>query len=60
MPLISYQQLAGEADPSPVEQLATPNAIRQRRYREKQKALRDAAVTQAITSRNEDDTEAPE
>jgi hypothetical protein len=38
MPALSYQELAGEADPPVVEQLITPNALRQRRYRERQRA----------------------
>lgn len=50
MPQMTYQQLAG-SDPSPVEQLVSPNAIRQRRYREKQKALHNGEVT----SRNDDE-----
>lgn len=42
MPELSYQAIAGESDPPMIEQLLTPNAIRQRRYRDKQKALRNA------------------
>ena len=38
MPELSYQELAGETDPPIVEQLLTPNALRQRRYRERQMA----------------------
>jgi hypothetical protein len=45
MPALSYPELAGESDPPVVEQLITPNALRQRRYRERQKALRDDGVT---------------
>jgi hypothetical protein len=45
MPALSYQELAGDAEPPVVEQLLTPNALRQRRYRERQKALRDGSVT---------------
>ena len=44
MPALSYQELAGEADPPFVEQLLTPNALRQRRYRERQKALQGDGV----------------
>jgi hypothetical protein len=43
MPALSYQELAGDADPPVVEQLITPNALRQRRYRERRKALRDGS-----------------
>jgi hypothetical protein len=45
MPALSYSEIVGEADPPVVEQLITPNALRQRRHREKQKALRNADVT---------------
>ena len=39
MPALSYQAVAGDADPPIVEQLITPNALRQRRFRERQHAL---------------------
>jgi hypothetical protein len=42
MPALSYEEIAGEADPPVIEQLVSPNAFRQRRFREKQKALRNA------------------
>ncbi len=45
MPQLSYQELAGEADPPVVEQLVSPNALRQRQFRERQRALRDGDVT---------------
>ncbi|MFO1128374.1 MAG: hypothetical protein U1E66_08115 [Rhodospirillales bacterium] len=48
MPALSYHQLAGDADPPIVEQLLTPNALRQRRYRERHRALRDADVTPSL------------
>jgi hypothetical protein len=41
---LSFAEIAGEADPPVAEQLITPNALRQRRFRERQKALRDAAL----------------
>ena len=56
MPALSYSELSGEADPPIVEQLITPNALRQRRFRERQAALRNAAVT-AIDSKEESDGE---
>jgi len=43
MPALSFQEIAGEADPPVAEQLISPNALRQRRYRERH---RNAAVTQ--------------
>jgi hypothetical protein len=39
---LSFAAIAGEADPPIAEQLITPNALRQRRFRERQQALRDA------------------
>ena len=45
MPRLSFQEIAGEADPPIAEQLVTPNALRQRRFRERQAALRNAAET---------------
>ncbi len=45
MPALSYEELAGEADPPIVEQLVSPNALRQRRFRQRQQALRNADVT---------------
>lgn len=44
MPSLSYQEIAGESDTPIVEQMLTPNALRQRRFRERQKALRNADV----------------
>jgi hypothetical protein len=41
MPKLSFAELAGEASPPVAGQLISPNAMRQRRYRERQ-ALRDA------------------
>ncbi len=45
MPKLSYQDVAGEADPPVVEQLVSPNALRQRRFRDRQKALHNGEVT---------------
>jgi hypothetical protein len=41
---LSFAEIAGEADPPVAEQLITPNALRQRRFRERQKTLRDAGI----------------
>jgi hypothetical protein len=57
MPALSYAEIAGEADPPVVEQLVSPNAIRQRRFREKQAALRNASEALQAPSRNGDDEE---
>ena len=42
MPRLTFADVAGEAEPPVAVQLVSPNALRQRRYRERQKALRDA------------------
>ena len=42
------------------EQLITPNALRQRRYRERQRALRDGAVTPKPALRDDSDEAADE
>jgi len=41
MPALTYAEIAGETEPPIAEQLVTPNALRQQRYRERQAALRD-------------------
>jgi hypothetical protein len=47
MPALSFEEIAGPADPPVAEQLVSPNALRQRRYRDRlrnaTKALRDAS-----------------
>ena len=35
MPALSFEEVAGEADPPAVEQLLSPNALRQRRWRDR-------------------------
>jgi hypothetical protein len=53
MPRLAYAEIAGEPDAlSPVEQLLSPNALRQRRYRQRQ-ALR--SITQNVTPDDDDD-----
>jgi hypothetical protein len=58
MPRLSYSEIAGEADPPIIEQLVSPNALRQRRFRERQKALRDDVRNVTDDVRNA--TEPPE
>jgi len=58
MPSLSYAELAGEAKPPIVEQLLSPNALRQRRYRERQAALRDAEALPAIEDDDDEEGEA--
>jgi hypothetical protein len=52
MPAFSFEEVAGEADPPVAQQLVSPSALRQRRYRERQAALRNA--TQTLPLRNGD------
>lgn len=57
MPQLSYRELAGDAEPSVVEQLITPNALRQRNFRERQRALQAADVTDSNADHDgEEDT----
>jgi hypothetical protein len=50
MPRLSFAEVAGEADPPIAEQLVSPNALRQRRFRERQAALQHPSdtVTEAL------------
>jgi hypothetical protein len=48
MPKLSFTEVSGEADPPIAEQLISPNALRQRRYRERQAALRNGEALQAL------------
>jgi hypothetical protein len=44
MPLLAFAEVSGEAEPPIAEQLISPNAMRQRRHRERHRnALRDAS-----------------
>jgi hypothetical protein len=52
MPALSFAELAGEAEPPVVEQLVSPNALRQRRFRERQAALRSASAPLLDPSRD--------
>jgi hypothetical protein len=60
MPRLSLAEIAGEADPPLAEQLVSSNALRQRRYRERQAEFRRNA-TEALrdASRNTDDGTQP-
>jgi hypothetical protein len=55
MPALSYSEIAGEADPPIVEQLVSPNALRQQRYRQRQALRRNASVTPALRAVTGDD-----
>jgi len=54
MPQLSFAAIAGEAEPPIAEQLVSPNALRQRRYRERQAALRNVPQALQGPSRNAD------
>ena len=62
MPALDYAALAGEANPPIVEQLISPNTLRQRRFRERQKTLRNADVTPkaALPNANGKDDDEPD
>jgi hypothetical protein len=55
MPRLSYSAIAGEADPPIAEQLVSPNALRQRRFRERQNALRGANGNVTLADSNAHD-----
>jgi hypothetical protein len=52
MPTLAITDMADEAEPPIAEQLVSPNALRQRRHRERQRALRDASETLQAPLRN--------
>ncbi len=58
MPTLSYEEIAGEADPPVIEQLVSPNALRQRRFRKKREALRNAQTVTPGALRNSPDNAA--
>jgi hypothetical protein len=43
MPALSFAEVSGEAEPPIAEQLVSSNALRQRRFRDRQTALRNAS-----------------
>jgi hypothetical protein len=66
MPRLSYAAIAGEADPPVVEQLLMPNALRQRRFRERRRPLQvgarsvtDVASNAAVTPPDDEADGAP-
>jgi hypothetical protein len=52
MPPLSFAEIAGEADPPIAEQLISPNALRQRRYRERHRVTQQRNGDGGVTSRN--------
>jgi len=56
MPRLSFSEIAGDAEPPVAEQLVNANALRQRRFRERQAALRrNASEALQAPSRNADE-----
>jgi hypothetical protein len=53
MPALSYSEIAGESDPPIAEQLVSPNTLRQRRFRERQAALRNGPAPLLDPTRND-------
>jgi hypothetical protein len=49
---LRFEEIAGEADPPVAEQLVSPNTLRQRRFRERQAALRNGSEGLSGPSRN--------
>ena len=58
MPALSYSEIAGEADPPVVEQLVSPNALRQQRYRQRLALRRNTNVTPALRAVTSDPDDA--
>jgi hypothetical protein len=56
MPKLSFSEIAGEAEPPIGEQLVSPNALRQRRYRERQ-ALRSNGQPLQTPATDDDEAE---
>jgi hypothetical protein len=50
MPRLSFAEVAGESEPPIAEQLISPNTLRQRKFRERQRALRNGEVTVTTNS----------
>jgi hypothetical protein len=48
LPRLSFAEVAGETEPPVAEQLISPNTLRQRRFRERQRALRNGE--ESVTS----------
>jgi hypothetical protein len=49
MPALSYEEMAGEANPPIVEQLVSPGALRVRRFRERERALAVSKLKENVT-----------
>jgi hypothetical protein len=60
MPRLSFTEIAGEAEPPVAEQLVSSNALRQRRFREKQALRRNGPEALQAPLRNADDNEEAE
>jgi hypothetical protein len=51
MPRLSFAEVAGETEPPPAEQLITPNALRQRAFRERQRQSLVTAKQELVTAK---------
>jgi hypothetical protein len=57
MPLLSFAEMAGDAEPPIAEQLISSNALRQRRYRERQALRRNGSEALQAPPRNDADND---
>lgn len=57
MPRLSFAEVAGEAEPPVAEQLVSSNALRQRRYRERQALRHNVSALPAESADNVEDDE---
>src|SRR5262249_13340171 len=53
MPRLSFAEVAGESEPPAAEQLISPNALRQRRFRERQRQRLLTAEQGLVTAKQE-------
>jgi len=60
MPKLSFQEISGEAEPPIAEQLVSPGALRQRRYRDRKRLQGDVTPPNSdvtVTPSSDDDTD---
>lgn len=59
MPTLSYEQVAGKAAPPIAEQLTSPNALRQRRFRERHRNVTGPLQPERVAPSEDDEDGAP-
>jgi hypothetical protein len=59
MPALTFAEIAGEVDPPVAEQLIGSNALRQRRFRERQRALRNGGEALRLPDKDDADGGGP-